>query len=343
MNLFTIEGKISGRVRWTVYEKGQPVDGGWWNSNLITNYGKHAFGINSAGASTGYPEFGLFRRFCAVGTGTTAPTFNDTTLVNEVARSSSTGGFPFSENAFFDDGGTSGNPSDDFLVYKTTTVRYFTFANAVALGEYGFFENSSGGTVTIRELFRDGSNNPVVLNLQAGRELKIEHELTVKVPFRTQNYSFNLEEYDAQDVLVNTTPYSTDGTFYIGGSLNTNNIKGCILNVFAPSSSVSTWLISTSNPSTLPGVAPGSGENVGSATPQTYDIGTSNFTRVKRCVVNTSIGNIQFRGVAFSYGTSTSTIGTDWGLKAIFVTPTSFTKAATHLLEIEYTVTWDRG
>jgi len=124
--------------------------------------------------------------YAVVGTGSTAPDPSQTGLVSEVARTSADTSPVQSNDA---------EPTYGQFVF--TRVREFTEAQVGGrnLTEWGFSPSSaSGGNLMCRELFRDGSGNPVVLTLDTDQRLRLIYK-----------YSFTYTPAlgSAQDVSVN--------------------------------------------------------------------------------------------------------------------------------------------
>jgi len=109
--------------------------------------------------------FGGLANYAVVGTGSAAPAPSQTGLVNEVARTDADTSPPLSEDT---------EPTPGQVVF--TRVREFTEAQVGGrnLTEWGFSPiGSPGGNLMCRELFRDGSGNPVVLTLASDQRLRL--------------------------------------------------------------------------------------------------------------------------------------------------------------------------
>lgn len=125
-------------------------------------------------------------RYAVVGTGSAAPSPTQTGLVNEIARTDADSSPPLSEDT---------EPTAGQAVLKR--VREFTESQVGGrnLTEWGFSPvGTPGGNLMCRELFRDGSGNPVVLTLAPDQRLRLIY-----------SYSFNYEPAigTAQDVSIN--------------------------------------------------------------------------------------------------------------------------------------------
>lgn len=112
--------------------------------------------------------------FVAVGTGSSAPSYSDTTLNAEIARTSNNGGF--SE--------TSGSVgSGDNLEYWWRRRTYlFTESEANGnLSEIGIF-SQDGATLWARQLFTDEAGNPTTITKTNEDQLRIVYERRVCPP-----------------------------------------------------------------------------------------------------------------------------------------------------------------
>ncbi len=126
--------------------------------------------------------------YAVVGTGSAAPDPAQTGLVNEVARTNADTSPAQSNNA---------EPTPGQAVF--TRVREFTEAQVGGrnLTEWGFSPSGTpGNNLMCRELFRDGSGNPVVLTLAPDQRLRLIYKYS---------FSYTPAIGTAQDVLVNIT------------------------------------------------------------------------------------------------------------------------------------------
>lgn len=134
--------------------------------NLITNAA-----INFAFGNRGW--LNTCTMYCAVGTGSTAPTMAQTGLIAELPnpatnRSSSNGGTA-------DTSGYTAGPPDYVWGQR---VRLFTEAQANGnLTEIGFFSDPMAGTMWTRQLFKDGTGTPTTITKTEADQLKITYEL----------------------------------------------------------------------------------------------------------------------------------------------------------------------
>ncbi len=126
-------------------------------------------------------------KYAVVGTGSAAPDPSQTGLVNEVARTGADTSPPLSGEA---------EPAPGQAVF--TRVREFTEAQVGGrnLTEWGFSPAGvPGGNLMSRELFRDGSGNPVVLTLAPDQRLRLIYRYAFNYApaiGTTQNVSVNI-------------------------------------------------------------------------------------------------------------------------------------------------------
>src|SRR5690606_34207051 len=116
-----------------------------------------------------------FRRYLAVGTGSTAPDVTDDVLDNEVQRANSDGGFGIGANsAGLDD-------TLDLWWYESLVRRVVTMSDDRNLTEYGFSAAASVA-INIRELLRDELGDPITVSLLTGKSLRVDHTIRVEMP-----------------------------------------------------------------------------------------------------------------------------------------------------------------
>jgi len=136
--------------------------------------------------------FHSLAEFAAVGTGTTPPNPSQTSLVSEVARTGNDINPPQS--------GTSEPTNGQALV---TRVREFSESQVGgrSLTEWGFGISSvPSNDLMCRELFRDGSGNPITLNIASGQRLRLIYRYS---------YSYTPALGSSQNVSVNIANLGT--------------------------------------------------------------------------------------------------------------------------------------
>lgn len=127
--------------------------------------------------------------YLAVGTGSTPPSVSDTTLVAEIARTDNDGGF---SNETYTQG------SGDQTEYHAQIItRVFTESEANGnLTELGFFNQSIGGTMWNRQLFRDELGNPTTITKTDEDQLRVRYELRLTPPFDDHIQEFTVKGVD---------------------------------------------------------------------------------------------------------------------------------------------------
>ena len=252
--------------------------------NLITDAGLDAL--------AGGARISDLINYLAVGTGSSEPSYTDTTLNAEVARTNSNGGFGDSDAMV---------GSGDLVEYwRRIRTRVFTEAQANAnLAELGFFSSSSGGTLWNRQLFRDELGNPTTITKTNEDQLRVTYEYRVYPPW----------DDVVQEIEVNGVPVEVvnrpqgvaqNSEWGSGGSSSPLNGLG----------SVGTSTLRAFETDTLPGRSgypSGSWASASSHTVQSYTPGTWYRERESRwepSVANFATGV----GLFLSYASGTSSI-----------------------------------
>src|SRR5690606_12005725 len=136
--------------------------------NLITNAGLDALAGGAAISD--------LINYLAVGTGSSEPSYTDTALNAEVARTNSDGGFGDSDAMV-----GSGNLVE---YWRRIRTRVFTQDQANGnLAELGFFSAASGGTMWNRQLFRDELGQPTTITKTSEDQLRVTYEYRVYPPW----------------------------------------------------------------------------------------------------------------------------------------------------------------
>jgi hypothetical protein len=140
------------------------------------------------------PQYGFVgpSQFAAVGTGSTAPDPSQTQLANEIGTSTRprrTNSVPSGES----------NEIEALATYGEYNIRrVFEFTEdqvgGLNLTEWGFSPvDSYNGPLMTRELFRDGSGNPIVLTLDTDQRLRLIYRYKVALsPTSPQDVSVNI-------------------------------------------------------------------------------------------------------------------------------------------------------
>jgi hypothetical protein len=140
------------------------------------------------------PQYGFIgpSQYAAVGTGSTAPSPSQTQLANEIGTS----GSPRRTNSVPSGESNGIEPLATYGEYNIRRVFEFTEAQVGGLNltEWGFSPvNTYNGPLMTRELFRDGSGNPVVLTLDTDQRLRLIYRYKITLsPTSAQNVSVNI-------------------------------------------------------------------------------------------------------------------------------------------------------
>ncbi|MCX7784141.1 MAG: hypothetical protein N2318_10935 [Meiothermus sp.] len=301
------------------------------------------------------PTHGIIplNQYAVVGTGSTAPNSSQTGLVSELVRTGSVPAGESDQAQFVSDG-----------VYDIRRVKEFTEAQVGGqnLTEWGFSPSASAGAnLMCRELFRDGSSNPITLTLAGDQRLRLIYKMRVTVgPTVVQAVTVNIGgegpgSRTAQFIVTNRM-----GGLSGGGSLDSNPIYGGIsfpINSNTGDLQAAHCLIKGAN-------GDGSGYNslrfhIGAATgtaPTTYGHATSSFSphlglgslthaapsgrsRQSSFLADTATFNGSIKSVCLSCNNAFNTLTPTINL--VFDSGQEFTKANTHkLLIANYQITW---
>jgi hypothetical protein len=158
----TPQPRLQGIISWELTRRGIIINSGEVQ-NLITDVGMDSMVTVTPANSTVW---------CAVGTGSTAPAFAQTALVAEIGRVQRT---DTGDNAI-----TSG-PAFAYWSFKKVKLFLETEANG-NLTEVGFFNQSSGGTMFSRQLFKDLVGTPTTVVKTSADQLKVTYEVRAYPP-----------------------------------------------------------------------------------------------------------------------------------------------------------------
>jgi len=152
---------LSGEYKLVIKRNGEEIETGWFK-NLILNQGLDQLGSDNA----------VLYGYARVGTGTTAPTVNNTTLEAQVAASNV-------------------GPSDTTVVnsgasnYTTLTTYEYTFTQGAVVGnisEVGVGWATTGATLFSRALIVDNVGTPTTITLTSIDQLIIYYRLNASQP-----------------------------------------------------------------------------------------------------------------------------------------------------------------
>jgi hypothetical protein len=156
-----IQTKLAGKYKVAIRRGDDIIQETPWFHNTILNQGLDRMGVTAALTVISSAQ---------VGTGTTAPSTTQTSLVAYLAGVDS--GSPYPSSTV-----NSGSPD-----YKSLKTWIFTFPQGDIVGtiaEVGVgWEATSGNNLFSRELIRDSGGNPITLSLTAIDQLIVYYELT---------------------------------------------------------------------------------------------------------------------------------------------------------------------
>jgi hypothetical protein len=163
-------------MHWQLIEKSGLIVAEGEQHNLVLNQASEQFPVHGFDGVTA---------FAVVGTGSTAPNVTQTGLTSELVRTSSIPNGESDSITLFANG-----------VYDIRRVKEFSAAQVGTqnLTEWGFAPvGSAGANLAVRELFRDGSNNPITITPSATQSLRIVYVSRVTLtPVIAQNVSVNI-------------------------------------------------------------------------------------------------------------------------------------------------------
>lgn len=348
--LIPMHATLRGEVRWQVLdEQGRPEiprsPGGMAlgpaegvvQPNLITDLGLDRvaeFDLTYINFGNSSQKALNWRRYLAVGTGSTAPAVTDTTLDNEVERADTEGGFD-STTAYTLDG------TDNVFRGEITAIRVVTMSADRNLTEFGLAHDATND-ILIRELFRDDADNPITISLLSGKKLRLDHTLTLEMAAPTAGTSktISIEEYAADGTLANTIsqaviygPYATGG-----GATNIRYMfHGWVPSGYAGSQTPEAHrLTGTPTYDRAPGSNPSVGSSEVSGAFESYVAGS--LQRIVRSTFGTAQENAAWGGFTFSFTSSEN-----GGLMVDFDSPASYTKSDTDTLRVGVVLSWARA
>src|SRR5690606_32173470 len=174
--------------------------------NLITNAG-----LDALAGGTGISDL---INYLAVGTGSSEPSYTDTTLNAEIARTNS--------NAGFGDSNAMVGSGDLVEYWRRIRTRVFTENQANGnLAELGFFSAADGGTMWNRQLFRDELGNPTAITKTPEDQLRVRYEYRIYPPW--DDVVQEIEVNGVPTEVVNRPSRVADSTFWGPGTTASNS------------------------------------------------------------------------------------------------------------------------
>lgn len=215
---------------------------------------------------------------------------------------------------------------------------------------------SNGPNVVIVENIRDANGNPITVSLLAGKAVRVDSVLEVRVSLLPWVMNYQIDEYDAGNQLINTRTIEADVWLNVaqnsGGSSQFSNALGRALQLASPAPDDVTLLgargaFVLNGPPLVPGEPSGSitsyaSNSSGTTVLSAYVVGSRR--RVREFIIDAGSQNQE--GTAIAFATSS---GTTFGLGSNaaqlmiqFRNGETFTKENTHTLRVGIESTWDR-
>ena len=173
-----------------------------WFPNLITNNGLNLINFGK----------GNMTRYCYVGSGSTAPTVNDSGLQNKIATATG--------STTFDNYSAKATPP-----YYGYTTRSWTFAPGEVLGnlsEVGCGKDAAGINIFSRSLITDALGNPITITVLADDYLTITYELRCYPPLEDSVSTVDIAGVATEcTVRASEVTYGQRWGFYQSGDYNT--------------------------------------------------------------------------------------------------------------------------
>lgn len=294
---------------------------------MITDFGLEAQKSTEPLAFfNGYNRITLGFNFLAVGTGSTAPATTQVALVNEVARSSSNGGFNESETITV-------HTATNRVIVSGNLVRVINFNASFNLTEFGFFTSSSGNNCVYRQLFRTDPNNPnsdpTVVSVQSGDQLRVSYTVSWVVP---------LGRHLTKTITIGGTTYTVNIGLMVSssGSTSISILLRAIHPFNDPSNAVITFVTEdiNANPTTAIRSEP---PITGTTTRMVH--GSGDYRVVKSVQLSTAQANGTFKSIAIA--AERLNFNLQAGIYFSFTPP--ITKTNLQTLTLSYTLSWGRA
>lgn len=243
-----------------------------------------------------------------------------TSVPAEVQNGNSDGGFIGSLNVY-----TSGND----LVYECTIPTVITLGANQNLTGFRFGPTTTNSAHII-ENFRDTSGNPITVSIIAGKKVRVDHMLQLRVASVVQSGSINLLDYDAANNLTGTTALSIQYK-----TRWPNPSSGLFTNLLNPADN-SGGMSFANNAQTLDSTGWTQIATFTTMALSSYSPGS--FQRNKTFQISEAQGNGTWYG--FSLDPSGGTVGNFAGIR-VLTTP-SFTKDNTQQMSFKFLLSWGR-
>lgn len=253
--------------------------------------------------------------------------------------------------------GTSGGSSEWAFTYdedhlEWTISRWRQLELTANANINGFCLGEVAGTAVIAENIRDASGNPITVSLLAGKAVRVDHRLVMRLPRANQQIELRIDEYDAANQLIDTAYYEADmwpvvqGMRSVSSEYLLNLLNPAHMNLNTTSTSYgSTFLGSrTQTPGDTSDVV-ASGDRtrgaLGSSEISQYVNGSRTRARIAQSTAE--YGNGPVYGIYLASGSSTSGANPEAGFIIQWAEGEApLNKENTHTLSLGYQVSWDR-
>lgn len=245
----------------------------------------------------------------------------------------------------------------DFAVVRYRYSLICELDNAANVNGIGIGPNN-GPNVVIVENIRDASGNAITVPMLAGKAVRVDSTLEVRVSLLPWVVNYQIDEYDAGNQLIDTRLIEADAWMNLAnasGGSSTSNFPGAAgraIQIASPSPNSTSgdggrggFLLN--GPPLVPGEFSGDirsyGENASGTTVVTpYVAGTRK--RVREFIIDAASQNRVATAIAISAGTNiaSSLGGNSAQLMVQFRNNETFEKENTHTLRIGIESSWDR-
>lgn len=214
---------IDGWARWELVTEDDELIAEGEQHNLYLNQGLNLLAIYGMNVSSHNTTTMALARgnqaYACIGTGNTAPSFADTTLVNETNRS----------------GNRHTNTADTITrvsngVYDTLVVREFSTGISGSFTEWGFSPTTTGN-LAVRELFRDGALAPITVNKATNQKLRLFYTNRWTLgPISETTGSFVFETQDFTGAIL--TSVTKNGKYILAGGSSGGSSDFAVMDQF---------------------------------------------------------------------------------------------------------------
>lgn len=296
---------------------------------MILNSGLDAACVatHAPGASQIHPFFCEFIRYACFGTGSTAPSASDTSLVAQVgSRSIDRGGFNNTEDAGLDN-------TENVMWYEATFTRVFEISGNVNAAEWGASLDPTGN-LSVRDLFRADPTNPesapVTLTLETGDQLQVVITFRVEATWEYENKSFVINGTAGNDT---TGTHTGRATATPAANSSLEGIRGALTFLWPSNGGLYLHALATSQVATPKG-SNFSSNSRGAAPMMLAAYTPGDYYRDVTGVFSTSAAVGDHYGWVMSFTNNTSPVNYSQGLRFVLDDPASLAKESSHRLSL---------